>query len=963
MAAEAVGLAASVAGLLSLGLRVTNGLVTYLDAIKNRGEELSSVRRQNDVLSRSQNRQYDPAIVRSIQSCETELQAVEELLAGLANCDTITWRERLCNKKKKLSYAFDRAKVQQVTQRLHHANNILQLALTGLGLDSLTAIDTSSREHASNLLLLRSEVAAAATSITDARDQVPALQSRIDSAAELTRSHSTIAANQVRESRQAIQEDVRLSHDALELKFQEHLEKLERIVKLQQMTFLALRSAKKPAVLMDLCDSARASKQATRGTLLFEIPDQKENNALGYIPRPSICFNNRKVLHLPPTLSIGDKERSAMGRSQSLPRAGNPGTLAKFTNTKTRRAINFKYKGLASILQSVVEISFAKTSGAGGFSSSPSFTYRPTVNKRTDPAFRILYLLQQLYGRVGGQTRGEFTIACMRRLVRLFDNRKACPTAVTERGVSLMHEAAHSVRAKVSKLRRRTLITNQVMVAAYHCGWDIGEESLFVDLIKTLLRYGVVAISYDDEACECGPLSMAVIRKDANEVVRILNRYPGSISEVDIHGQSPLHLAAAKPRILAMLVKAADSSVLNQVDHAGTTALEAAMVLSSGQCINGASSKRCQRCGCIQCVELLLEAGSNVRMRRQLSANSNPGLDDILAPASELARRRYVFHMRQLRTDRPLQWSTCNRLPRTPEFGQIPSSCSVDKPTPSLSRVFNVQTNHSKDPGTEDYHWIYEEIDAPVLADLFYRHGFQPDGKFFIRSRSTPLLMRWDKAYNYVSWLAEHGQTLSFDHEVSDIGIYGAHYAYFNVGKRMTDKLQSGPLSFDKLSATVMRRSLSDGHECHCSRGGCSPLTWMMKGALASFIFPPEFAPSVYKRLMVRYYAKCSPELALLTYETAIRYMTFQVLGLVHTCCKLRDSIWYTIPEVIWCEREGAIIVNEEQSSLIKLHEELVSEFMTVAPRFLKDETDRGFGANTGKCGLAKSWTNSKGTT
>ncbi|KAK8067260.1 hypothetical protein PG997_014007 [Apiospora hydei] len=109
---------------------------------------------------------------------------------------------------------------------------------------------------------------------------------------------------------------------------------------------------------------------------------------------------------------------------------------------------------------------------------------------------------------------------------------------------------------------------------------------------------------------------MAVIRNDANEVVRILTRYPGSISEVDIHGQSPLHLAAGKPQILHTLVKSADSSILNHVDRAGATALEAAMVLSSGQCINEASSRRCRRCVCVQCVELLLEAGSSVRMQR-----------------------------------------------------------------------------------------------------------------------------------------------------------------------------------------------------------------------------------------------------------------------------------------------------------------------------------------------------------
>jgi len=146
MAVESVGLAASIAGLLSLGLQITSGIATYLDALENREEELQSARRQNDALvgalaaikragSQFQGQHnHVSGIAQSIQACETELLAVESLLAKLTNCDTATWRQRLKSKKQKLRYAFDRSKVQQVTQRLHNANGILQITLTGLGL-------------------------------------------------------------------------------------------------------------------------------------------------------------------------------------------------------------------------------------------------------------------------------------------------------------------------------------------------------------------------------------------------------------------------------------------------------------------------------------------------------------------------------------------------------------------------------------------------------------------------------------------------------------------------------------------------------------------------------------------------------------------------------------------------------------------------------------------------------------
>ncbi|KAK8124202.1 hypothetical protein PG999_004120 [Apiospora kogelbergensis] len=142
MAAE-VGLAASVAGLLSLGIQLTSGITSFLDALENRQDELESARRQNVALTaalatiktaRFQNQQHNYAIIQSTQSCEAELRAVESLLAELANCDTSTWQKRLKNKKQKFSYAFDRKKVQLLVHRLQNANEILQLTISGLGL-------------------------------------------------------------------------------------------------------------------------------------------------------------------------------------------------------------------------------------------------------------------------------------------------------------------------------------------------------------------------------------------------------------------------------------------------------------------------------------------------------------------------------------------------------------------------------------------------------------------------------------------------------------------------------------------------------------------------------------------------------------------------------------------------------------------------------------------------------------
>lgn len=147
MAAESLGLAASVAGLLSLGLQVTGNIINYLDAFEDRQEELAYVEKQNNSLASSllaiktasssfqdQHQESTTAVTQNIQFCQEELRAVEKLRLELADCNTKAWTARLENKKKKLTYAFHRSKIQQLAQRLQQANEILQLTLSGLRL-------------------------------------------------------------------------------------------------------------------------------------------------------------------------------------------------------------------------------------------------------------------------------------------------------------------------------------------------------------------------------------------------------------------------------------------------------------------------------------------------------------------------------------------------------------------------------------------------------------------------------------------------------------------------------------------------------------------------------------------------------------------------------------------------------------------------------------------------------------
>ncbi|KAK8118245.1 uncharacterized protein PG998_006526 [Apiospora kogelbergensis] len=322
------------------------------------------------------------------------------------------------------------------------------------------------------------------------------------------------------------------------------------------------------------------------------------------------------------------------------------------------------------------------------------------------------------------------------------------------------------------------------------------------------------------------------------------------------------------------------------------SALEQATILSSDLCLNGNLSTRCQGCACTQCVNILLGAGCRARMQGREGDKSLPALDWILGRASELARRRYVYHMRELRDLRP----------QSDLLGRRPPKWQKEE-----------QANHKP---KEDYGWAFEEIENGDVAELLYRHGFRPNSSIFLKRIFI------DSEYIWCE---------------SDIGIYSAHYAYYiftYYGRKYNSRIDESE-AINEFSAVVMRRNLTDGCVCHCSVGGCSPFTWMMKRN-----------HSIDKNNDVRwFYRICSLEVATLTYEAAIRYITFRALGLAHTCCNAPDPLeadeenW---DEPTWMTKEDVHIINDEQASLLELHENLVAEFIEAATPYLASNSEGG---------------------
>ncbi|TDZ23986.1 hypothetical protein Cob_v003355 [Colletotrichum orbiculare MAFF 240422] len=194
MAAEGLGLAASVAGLVSLGLQITGGIVKYVDAFKGRKEELDFVRRQNDALaanlrsfqgwapSPGRSPDIDAAVAHNIQLLESELMGVKALHDKLADNAGQSWAAKFENTKKRSTYPFNQAKVHELGQRLEKAMDVLLLAMNIMGLrtlrqqaDTMIPMDATLSNFSSQTALIRSDMTAMTTPIAAINDQLQSL--------------------------------------------------------------------------------------------------------------------------------------------------------------------------------------------------------------------------------------------------------------------------------------------------------------------------------------------------------------------------------------------------------------------------------------------------------------------------------------------------------------------------------------------------------------------------------------------------------------------------------------------------------------------------------------------------------------------------------------------------------------------------------------------------------------------
>jgi hypothetical protein len=115
-------------------------------------------------------------------------------------------------------------------------------------------------------------------------------------------------------------------------------------------------------------------------------------------------------------------------------------------NLKSSQKRTLSFTGIAKLLNSAIQLSLCTTTGAGGFSISPSLRYFHIVDEKTAPAFQVLDLVWSYGGYKLSKTEQEFCLkAVLQKLQEIFRSGRANPTDVNQGGYSMLHSLARAV--------------------------------------------------------------------------------------------------------------------------------------------------------------------------------------------------------------------------------------------------------------------------------------------------------------------------------------------------------------------------------------------------------------------------------------------------------------------------------------------------------------------------------------
>ncbi|KAI0111261.1 hypothetical protein GGR51DRAFT_71546 [Nemania sp. FL0031] len=941
--ADPLSIAGLAAGVISLGLQVVGGLSNYLNSVEGRTDELDSAKQEarnmkgllltiQDLLPQLQSSWPASAtmIEQHIKCCDTELSALYVLLSDLTqpHLSYSGIRLKLEDQKKKLIYPFNRSRVINLEDRLSKVNSALQTALEVTGLNvSITS----------------------ATKIDEVHDI------SITSTDKINEVHGASIAS-LDEIRQ-----LRVASVSSETKIDQVY---DEICRLRDTVVLMFQSQATQIQSTEVCLPSAVSSKGTGGSVSREvrIPLDSMEAAKSLASKPSLlstsikalegfdasraclCRSSRKISHQQSRWGCFLFSSEVSSTRKHLPSC--PFSQIDSQTWATKYSIG--YKGLRKLVRSGFVLSFVNKYGAGGESISRGFTYYPTVDARTAPAFRIMNLTGILVmcskkKHVDERLIAEALRYCYDSIVELYRQKKASPKDSTLDGWSLLHGMARGFILWGSEDKgdpvvetifssTMNLIASGVPAATYHGGCEKvtpsgglllqsrGNNTLR-ELAKLLLpvepdvplitpdswligrRMGNTDVFLQDlrlaEATGCGPLSLAARAGNEELVQHLLKQHPQSLEEVTQFGVTPLHLAIKHPSCLRLILDAGGLSMLEANDFWDCTPLGWASFL-----------------GYRTSTQILLSSGGHIHLE-YIRRGHESCIDDLL---TALKQRRHELKL-----------------------------LALENLTESEARYFGLHENQVLDRHAFQVQGLLQRMGVHVPSSL---HIIDLLGAKSIYHASTFSISTWDKLWalgfcdvntpglallNYsclfkrVRWLIEHGadywtpirERINF-RSAQQITATPAHFLLARVMNWKVGDLKAKSRVVQKLFEVQVRDTCS----CPCFVGGCTPLKALFDGLFHRWALPSPQESTRY----ITSFQTLDNTLNEEDFIAVLRRMTFDALQLTHTCCDFTRNMSYprSYPASLRTPEE-VIEIYSEESALLAVFANLLIEFESIA--------------------------------
>ncbi|KAI1505629.1 hypothetical protein F5X99DRAFT_367251 [Biscogniauxia marginata] len=1002
--AEPVGILGTAVGVVSLGIQVYGALQQYLEDFRCRGEQIDKAQTHLKQLKESldtidsaipafENEHHIPSdrAMSCLQTSRTELAILQAELQSQEATTASDSKGKMKETWKKIGYPFHRKQLVELEDRIHRISSTLSLAIEALELNALSTInkrtislDRTIQANTGTLACLAAKSDALQLEQTVTNDRLAINHSTLQSV-----SRNIIDTISWHETHGTTLAEIKTMLQALALQAPSSSEDLIR----RNLTGMIVS---KPGFQKDIHEATNSFQvepqqeppvdsrgaQEAQQQHRHNIPNQEQwaiGSSCGCRPRRQMTYKSTRWW----LVKFFDETVDELNHRPWCP-------LAKANTTKRQRNIGIVSTSLRQLLSVAISAGFSLSYGAGGCSISPTLRYFAMVDENRSPAFRILRIVINLtfyhpkYS-IADEDLGKVAEYAISAIRRVYENRAALPTDISECGHTLLQEVLRPSRNRRFLRFRRNLFEALLDLGV---GWgngvpqmglqflvDTREEQYqnhFADVNQIIARlsyavdfqwdlsyhlnyaYVIDYVAHSETLMTAlgldHPILVALLQRNETKLREVLQNRPATVVRQLIadYDWKPLWIATGWPTGLKLLMKTSPDFSEHIKNRRGNAIR---VTLSASRQAFSITDKSTIHSGYVyaETLGILLDQRIylNVKDLGRYILDSLPCLHCLVVLLQHIKEWREKLrslahihltdverHQLGIHDARVLDANAAKVVTKLEDKGIFPHKIFGLEPDD-----YRLSPEHDKTGSTS----IYYAIGTREGAEFAFGMGFQDIDACF--RDTTPILqqayfMFWK--WSYCDWLIGHGASYS---RLVPYYIGSKHlpspqrhqsFPKYTVAHLLAHSINAHWIKTTKFRQLnqVLSLETEDGCSCGCSSSpnGCTPLTIALN-RLCTYYRGPFNSYWATRIIFPWVLGVVDDRRSLALGEAVIRVFTFHHLGIRHTCCCMpglsveRTNLYRPMffDETVF---DDVAEIQEEDSHLLVQLEELVSELM-----------------------------------